>query len=206
MPEYGEERLKNELIKKATPSGEMPSKKSREFAESQISKGMEGKVAGFGRNLIRIFNVQSKERNMQLKRKLMMQMLPRRKKNVRQIEDNKKLAEHQKDTWDKEAEKAFMSQEEDNRKLREQKVQDQITTLERQKRDQAEQYQENKLSKVQYYSDTRQMMQSVNTDLTNAIPQQQLQTQKAMQAGIDEMKDVLKAIQREGIVARAGGI
>lgn len=119
------------------------------------------------------------------------------------IEANKKAEEHKQKKWEADEEKIMRSDEEFNKKRQEFSLQDQITKLERQKRDQAEMYQENRMNKVQYYSDTRQMMQSVNTDLSNEIPRQQLQVQKAMQAGIDKVKDELTALRRIGIGATA---
>ena len=80
--------------------------------------------------------------------------------------------------------------------------------LERQKKQQAEGFQEQQLMAGSYglQGDTRQMMAKMMQDTGKEVQLEQLQTQKKMQEGIDVMRDELKKLNREGIAARAGGI
>ena len=162
----------------------------------------------FGPKFGKELEAQQSKEDFRLEQKARLEESTERKAGEAQIEANKKLAEHQTKEWDDEAEKAFRRQEQDNRELKEQKIQDQILMLERQKKQQAEGFQEQQLMAGSYglQGDTRQMMAKMMQDTGKEVQLEQLQTQKKMQEGIDVMRDELKKLNREGIAARAGGI
>ena len=127
-----------------------------------------------------------------------------RKAGEAQIEQNKKAKAAKQKKWESDEEKIMRSDEEFNKKRQEAILQDQITQLERQKRGQAEGFHERQLdNKFTFHRGGQAIAEAYQTDATAAIQKNQLQVQKAMQAGIDAVKDQLVAIRRQGLGAAA---
>jgi len=79
-----------------------------------------------------------------------------------------------------------------------------MTKLERQKRDQAEAFREQKMdSAFTFHRGGQAIAEAYQTDAAVAIQKNQLKVQQAMQAGIDKVRDELTAIRRQGVGAAA---
>lgn len=200
LPDYGEERLKNELMQRATPQGGTPGKKEREFAEGQIAKGMQGKVAGFGAEFDAGFKKeqdreQSKE-DFKLEQKALHEEQQEKKKSLEQMEHNQK-------EFDRRIEAEQKAQKREMMKVEEDSLQEQLVKLERQKRDQAEGFRENKLDqRFTFQRGGQAVAEAYQTDASTAIQKQQLTVQKAMQVGIDKVRDEIANLRKAGASAQ----
>jgi uncharacterized coiled-coil protein SlyX len=211
--EYGGERLLDETVERQRRGRNLSPAQMQEMrrrvqqqmgqaAQGKLPEGVQGELFGpeFGKEQER----QQQKADFLQEQKATREEATERKASEAQIEQNKKADAAKQKKWEADEEKIMRSDEEFNKKRQEAILQDQLTQLERQKRDQAEAFHERQMdNKFTFHRGGQAIAEAYQTDATTAIQKNQLQVQKAMQAGIDAVKDQLVAIRRQGLGAAA---
>lgn len=222
--EHTQGALFTEALTRANPDlvkqeilGRMPKQKGEKLDEQKamidrmLGQGMTGRFPsdekgspeGFGTRMEEQFRIAQKKADDASELKGRTEEASERKTNEAQIASNKKLADEKYNKFLSEQDKAAKEDEKFNEKREEGLLQEQLTKLERQKRDQAEFHREHPDPTFGIHRGGQAIAESIQADLMKDIPKRQLKVQEAMQIGIDKVKDELIALRRGGTGATA---
>ena len=210
--EYGGKRLLDETVERQRGGRNLTPAQMEEMrrrVQQQMGQAGEGKLPGgvrgelFGPDFAKEEERQKQREDFKDEEKAIHEEAAERKSSEAKMRANEKTEEAKRKKWEQDEEKIMRSDEEFNKKRQENLLQDQLTKLERQKRDFAEFNRENPEPKFAIHRGGQAIAESIQADLVNAIPKQQLKVQQAMQVGIDKVRDELAAIRRMGIGAAA---
>ena len=194
---YGGKKLLDEMYE-AQRGGRDLDASTRGALRGEIYKKVEAGARGeemfgteFGPGFEKEREAQQQKVDFKLEEKAHKEEADEAKKTAAMDERNKHLADTKLKKYLEDAEKQSKADERFNREMQLDKLEDQKTALERQKRDAP------KPEKFGTWSSGVDMMKALQGDILNDLPKQQLSTQKKIQEGIDKLNDQIKTLHRE---------
>lgn len=205
---YGGQRLLDETIERERAGRNLTPAQMEEMrrrVQQQMGQAAQGKLpegvkgALFGTEFGKEEERQQQKEDFKLEQKAIREEGDEKEKNLKQIEDNKKLARDKLRKWEQQEEKIMRSDEEFNKKRQEFFLRDQITNIERQKQEMSFQNRMHPAPKFEFTRGGQAIAEKYQEDIGNGLLQKQLKVQHEMDHKLQVAQDALLAMQRQGM-------